>query len=121
MKTPEQYRIKDGVMATSESDGNNGCFVADSILGGRELGIIASDGMGWEHVSISVRQGSSSRTPNWVEMCQVKDLFWDNEDCVIQYHPPKSEYVNNHPDVLHLWKPVGKQIETPPSILVGIK
>ena len=36
-----------------------------------------------------------------------KALFWDEDDCVIQYHPPRSEYVNNHQNCLHLWRPIG--------------
>lgn len=55
---------------------------------------------GWEHVIVSTHR----RCPNWQEMCFVKDLFWDAEECVIQFHPPRSEYVNNNPYELHLWK-----------------
>lgn len=115
MKVPEQYRARVGHFASSEADGNNGCFAIPfkSFI----FMVIASDGMGWEHVSVSL----GHRCPNWSEMCFIKSLFWEDEDCVIQYHPPKSEYVNMHPNTLHLWKPVGKQIETPPSILVGYK
>lgn len=115
MKVPEQYRIKEGPMGSTEEDGNNGCFFIpyESFT----LMIIASDGEGWEHVSVSMK----NRTPNWKEMCFVKDLFWEEEDSVVQFHPPKSEYVDNHPNCLHLWKPIKKQIKTPPSILVGFK
>ncbi len=42
---------------------------------------IASDGEGWEHVSITIR---GNRCPNWKEMCFIKDLFWGEEDTVIQ-------------------------------------
>jgi hypothetical protein len=70
---------------------------------------------GWEHVSVS----GARRTPNWEEMCFVKDLFWGDEECVIQFHPPKSEYINMHPHCLHLWKPMGAEIRRPNSILVG--
>jgi hypothetical protein len=52
-------------------------------------------------------------------MCFVKDLFWSEHECVVQFHPPRSVYVNNHPFCLHLWhKP---NLPTPPVILVGIK
>lgn len=123
MKTPNQYRYqKEGTpFHSTDADGNNGYFVIPSCIAGRELAVLASDGMGWEHVSVSVHQGNRDRTPTWDEMCQVKDLFWDDEDCVIQYHPPKSEYVNNCTNCLHLWKKVGEQFETPASILVGFK
>ena len=62
--------------------------------------IIASWDMGWEHVSVSMK----NRCPTWEEMCAIKDIFWCESECVVQYHPPKSEYINNHPYCLHLWK-----------------
>jgi hypothetical protein len=75
------------------------------------LSVIACDGMGWEHVSVSLPH----RTPNWREMCFIKAVFWDEEDGVIQYHPAKSEYVNLHDHCLHLWKPVDFEMPTPPK------
>lgn len=60
------------------------------------------------------------RTPNWREMSYVKDLCWDAEDVVIQFHPRKSEYVNNHPHVLHLWRNTRVEMPTPPPELVGV-
>ena len=85
---------------------------------GRSLGIISSADYGWEHVSVGL-VGERSKTPNWDEMCFVKSLFWDDEECVMQFHPPKSVYINLHPGVLHLWKPTGKNIETPPRWMIG--
>lgn len=83
------------------------------------LKVLACDGSldGWEHVSVSL----NNRCPNWREMCHIKDLFWDEEDTVLQFHPPKSKYINNHPYCLHLWRPVGKDIELPPQHAVGVK
>lgn len=63
--------------------------------------------------------GPTMRTPTWKEMVYIKDLCWDGEDVVMQLHPRKSEYVNNHPHTLHLWRPIGQEIPTPPSIFVG--
>ncbi len=65
----------------------------------------------WEHVSVSVR----NRCPTWSEMCIVKDLFWGQEETVLQFHPKKSAYVNLHPFVLHLWKRVVEDYELPPK------
>lgn len=118
----EQFRTRSGQMASSDGD----LFGAFYLKIGRvDIIIIASDGsdeVPWEHVSLRARYPSGKeRTPSWSEMCFVKDLFWDEEECVIQYHPPRSEYVNNHPFVLHLWKPTRAQIPLPPSIAVGIK
>jgi hypothetical protein len=79
--------------------------------------IIASWGGGWEHVSVSLRR----RCPTWDEMCMIKDIFWRDDECAVQYHPTKSEYVNNHPYCLHIWKKMGSEFDTPPSIFVGLK
>ena len=55
-----------------------------------------------EHVSVA----GPKETPRWETMCVIKDLFWDDEDEVIQYHPKKSQYVNMHPRTLHMWREV---------------
>lgn len=121
---PEKNRVNDGsVMSSDSSFGNNGAFIIKHTPGFNKspvrLYVIASDGMGWEHVSVSLID--LDRCPTWNEMCRIKDIFWDSDDCVIQYHPPKSEYVNNHSYCLHLWRPIGIEIPLPESILVGIK
>lgn len=117
-KVPEKYRLKTGVMASSSLDGNNGVFLINSFAKAKAaFTVIASDGAGWEHVSVSLPH----RAPTWDEMCFIKNLFWSENDCVIQYHPPKSEYVNNHKFCLHLWRPVNQPIVMPPSIMVGIR
>lgn len=80
----------------------------------RPLAVIFSNGGGWDHVSVSHR----NKTPSWEEMCMVKDIFFDEEECVIQYHPPKSQYVNNHPYCLHLWRPQNKEVLMPPKVMI---
>lgn len=82
---------------------------------------IASDGGGWQHVSVS--QGDTEADiPSWKVMSKVKELFWEDEDVVIQIHPKKSEYVNYHAATLHLWRCAdGREQPTPPSIMVGPK
>lgn len=118
------------VLKSSSADGNNGSFLIESPEPGWRLALIASDGseapeepdLQWEHVSVHAYRngGRSMRTPTWREMSYVKDLCWDDEDVVMQLHPRRSEYVNNHPHVLHLWRPKGRDIPTPPSVLVGV-
>lgn len=81
---------------------------------GRELYVVASHGGNWNHVSVSLE----NRCPNWREMCFIKDLFFNPEDCVIQYHPPKSVYINIHKYVLHLWQPKNEIIPMPPEEFV---
>lgn len=80
--------------------------------------IIWSWGGGWDHVSVRPFSGS---TPTWSDMCFVKDMFFEEEDCVVQYHPPKSEYVNNVDNCLHLWRLRGEPMPMPPSIFTGLK
>lgn len=79
--------------------------------GSVELAIQFSDSEGWEHVSVHVLD--ESRCPTWDEMCWVKEVFWQNEEAVIQLHPAKSQYVNVHPYVLHLWRPLSGSIPLP--------
>jgi hypothetical protein len=111
---PEKFRVY--VSGLAAGDATNGCFFV-KLRHNQEVRVIASDGLGWEHVSVS----RSDRCPTWDEMCQIKDLFWDEDDCVVQYHPPKEDWVNNHPNCLHLWRPIGVEVPRPPAILVGIK
>ena len=70
---------------------------------------------GWEHVSVSTPE----RTPTWEEMTLVKDLFWSEEECVVQFHPPRSVYVNKHPYCLHLWRNVAQEYALPPRGLLA--
>jgi hypothetical protein len=121
---PEKARVPG---QSSAADGNNGAFALPSNITGWALFIIAADGTQdadkpewqWEHVSVqAVNQDGRSRIPRWMEMCYVKETFWDAEDVVMQLHPRESEYVDNHPAVLHLWRPKLHTIPTPPKELV---
>lgn len=89
------------------------------IVDGKAIRCIASDGMDWQHVSVSIE--GDRRTPSWGIMCKVKDLFWDEEEWVAQFHPAHSEYVNFHPGCLHLWRPTKEKMPTPSSLMVGPK
>lgn len=120
MKAPEKYRIKQGPMRTSIEDGPNGAFRAKSPHRNLKLTIIASNGAGWEHVSVSIRE-KPGVMPTWKEMCWVKDLFWDKSEAVVQFHPPHNAYVNNVRNCLHLWRKVGQDWDLPDEFLVGIK
>lgn len=115
MKVPSEYRVRKGQMGSDDSYGNNGMFIIP--YHSYEFTVVASDGEGWEHVSVSLK----NRCPNWGEMSYIKSLFWSVTECVVEFHPPASEYVNNHENCLHMWKQVGKEWTMPPSILVGIK
>jgi hypothetical protein len=79
--------------------------------------VIASDGGGWDHVSVSV--SNARRLPTWSEMNYIKRLFFHDDEAVMQLHPPAAQYVNNA-EVLHLWRPHSDPIPLPPMWMVGI-
>ena len=120
---PEGSRvITHPVLGTTERDGRNGYFILESPEPGWKLACVVSDQHDWEHVSIhAFNAQGKSRTPTWKEMCLGKDTFWEAEDRVVQIHPKKSEYVNLHPNVLHMWRNPRHDYPFPPSELVGPK
>lgn len=112
----ERGRIRTGNMASESGDG---AFKV-SILNGESFFVIASTGMGWEHVSVSLeRVHRLKRCPTWEEMVFVKNLFFQPEEAVVQIHPPESQYVNCHEYVLHLWRPTNQTLPLPFPEMVG--
>lgn len=67
----------------------------------------------WEHVSISPVK--NKRMPNYKEMQELKELFFNDDEGVYEFHPPKKDYLNLHEYCLHLWRPKkeGMIIEPP--------
>jgi hypothetical protein len=128
---PNKFRErKNQALKSDDTYGNNGFFIIPHYkITDYFFYVQVSDGAvseesldKWEHVSVSIAHKGQpqTRTPTWQEMCYIKGVFWDDEDCVVQYHPAKNEYVNMHQFVLHLWRPVNQAIPTPPKIMVGI-
>lgn len=114
MKTPQE--IMDNPKLTvreSAPDGGRGYLklgqsFADSAT------VVWSWGGGWDHVSISY----PNRCPTWEEMCKAKDVFFREDECCIEYHPARENYVNFHPYCLHIWKPQNMEIPVPPICYV---
>ena len=123
---PEWNRIISGPMASDPAI-PAGAFLLDSCEPGWRLYVIADDGRapgmesGWEHISVRAARRdrlTCSRLPTWREMCLAKDTFWDGDDVVIQIHPAKANYINVHPHVLHLWRPIAEPLPLPPLDLI---
>lgn len=116
---PYRWRNPDNGMISRYGD-DHGCFRIQHGL--VTLCCIVSGGdreIPWEHVSVHARVGTLMKTPTWAEMCAVKGFFWDDDEVVMQLHPAKKDYVNIHPHVLHLWKPLAPvEIPLPPKIAV---
>ncbi len=111
----EKFRVKRGPLASNARYGNNGAFLIRCPETKRSLLVIVSDQGGWEHASVSIMASEpADQTPSWNEMVYVKNFFWEPAECVVQYHPPKNEYVNIYPGALHLWKPIDQEIPMPP-------
>lgn len=119
MKNIEEIEKTPRLMITGRGKGDTvafGGYYMD-IESDKKLNFIFSVQMGWEHLSVSM----PNKTPSWEQMCRMKDIFWGEEECCVQYHPKKSEYVNCHPHCLHIWKRNDGEYLTPPSLLVGFK
>lgn len=108
MKYPKQYLV-----AGLQREDDGGAFKVP--FEGRYLHVIASHGLAWDHVSVSLE----TRCPNWREMSYIKTLFWEDDEVVMQLHVAKKDHINVHPYCLHMWKPQLEEIPLPPVIMVG--
>ena len=87
-------------------DGSNQVF---QVLASVEIGE-------WEHISVSII--SSDRVPKWSEMCQVKEMFFEDDEYVTQFHPAKRDYVSLGliPNILHMWRNRLHPLRVPDSL-----
>jgi hypothetical protein len=98
-----------------EGDETCGAFRVPLPLKNISTVVIASIGMGWDHVSVSL----ADRCPTWNEMEYIKRMFFNPLETVMQLHVPASDHINYHPYCLHLWRPLEAIIPRPPASLVG--
>ena len=94
----------------SFGDGTCGVFTVPYPKTGVTLGVVASSGKGWDHVSVSV----AHRTPNWYEMQHIHRLFFRDDEIAWQFHFPKSAHISIHPNCLHLWRAHDFSLPRPP-------
>lgn len=57
------------------------------------------DNQRWLHVSMS----RPTTMPSYEDLQTVKDLFIGQTRKAVQIFPPKAQHVNVHPNCLHLW------------------
>jgi len=114
MKTLEEIRQElaqhQQRVINAASDGMSGVIRWKHVM----LYYIASWGGGWDHVSVHC----DGRCPIWDEMCFMRDIFFQDFETILQYHPSKTDYINCHPYTLHLWRPQGEAIPMPPKEMV---
>lgn len=114
----DEYRMRGPSVVEifgTEGGSHGGAFVVASSVDGSPLRVIASNGDGWDHVSVSRRD----RCPTWEEMERVKRLFFKPTETAMQFHVPVDRHINVHPYCLHLWRPHFSGVALPPSIMVG--
>jgi hypothetical protein len=109
----QKYRQPDPNTGIVYSTDNEAWFLIP--YQGQTLKVIVSEGLGWDHVSVSHR----SRCPTWLEMVFIRDLFFRDDETVIQFHVPRADHINVHPYCLHLWRPQSMEIPRPPKEMVG--
>lgn len=113
MKTIEELTLeKRMIIEKIGFDGGMGYVYYPDVI--QPIRVVFSFGAGWDHVSASY----STRLLTWDEMNFLKDVFFHEDETVVQFHPPKKDYINNHPNVLHLWKPQDYDIALPPKFMV---
>src|SRR5262245_34393858 len=77
---------------------------------GQRLTVIASHGLGWDHVSVS----TPHRCPTWDEMEAIKRIFFEEHETAMQLHVPPDDHISFHPYTLHMWRPHEGEIPRPP-------
>lgn len=116
MRTTEEIKEQANIMVRQvDEDGGYGEVWFGKVHGS----VIWSNGGGWEHVSFT--PSKRFYMPSWDDMCRIKNIFFYPEETCVQYHPAESEYVNNVPNCLHIWRPIDQELPTPPSWMVGAK
>lgn len=116
MKNLYNEEINKHRIRISKHIGDEGCGAFVVPYNNKIFRCIISGYYGWEHLSISLI--NVDRTPTWSEMCYFKDFFFNEDECLVQYHPAKKDCVNIHPYVLHMWRPLGENIKMPPKYMV---
>jgi len=96
----EKFRVE------GEPRTNYGCFLVPYQVAAAPrvlLRVLAGQGGGWDHASVSVH--GTLRTPTWEEMEFVRALFFRDDETVMQLSVPRAESINEHPGCLHWWRP----------------
>jgi len=116
-KQIDQHRRRDAQIIQffgNVGDDKCGSFEVASPIDGVQMNIIASSDGGWEHISVSRR----NRIPNWIEMQHVKEMFFQENETVLQFHVPKNDHINIHDNCLHLWRSTEFEHMLPPPYMV---
>lgn len=95
-------------------DANSGVFLIPSPYNKWPLRVIASNGEGWDHISVS----KEKRPPTWMEMEYIKRLFFKPDEVAMQLHVKPTDHINLASNCLHIWRPHDQVIPLPPTAMV---
>lgn len=98
-----------------EDDDHGGVFFIKLKLTGPTFKVIASTGLGWDHVSVSL----PNRCPTWGEMDALKRKFFEDDEPAFQLHVPPADHISFHPYCLLIWRPQDQAIPLPPRGMVA--
>ncbi|MBR2140315.1 MAG: hypothetical protein IJ963_05600 [Phascolarctobacterium sp.] len=117
LETLNRYRLATNEIRICGTTGDSGNGIFLVRVKGKRYYVVASDGGGWDHVSVSPTNGKE--VPSWEVMCKIKEMFFEDEEEVVQFHPRKSEYINLCKTCLHLWRPNdGREFAKPDVMMV---
>lgn len=100
---------------------HNGAFVIDRHKNGEFFLLVVSNGMGFDHVSVTLHRKNGAdikRCPSFGEMQMIKEKIFEDDEIVFQLHPREEDYINTHPFCLHLWRPNNCEMNIPPLYAV---
>ena len=107
MKALRKIR-RSGKIHVDRADINGGSGIL-AVNGWKGTVIWGTNEDGWEHVSVS--PFNHDITPDWKDLCDIKGIFWDEEEEVLQFFPKKSQYVNIQKNCLHMWRPTDPELQ----------
>ena len=83
----------------------------------RQQSVIISGGYRGDEQWVHVSTAMPSRLPTWEEFSEVKRVFMGPDLTAIQVFPPQAEYVNVHPNCLHLYARMDQRVV--PDLRIG--
>lgn len=111
----ESHRVRESwVLRRFGTVGDDTCGVFLFLRSTAQLRVIAAAAAGWDHLSVS----TATRCPTWAEMDYLKRRFFRDDEVAMQLHVTPAEHINDHPRVLHIWRPWDSPIPLPPRIMV---
>ncbi len=124
LKKYEQYRVYDG------SDLLNIIFGQYDMLESQKAYVFSKEKgdyyiqtlqtFGWDHISLVVRTYYNGkrveRIPGTSELEEVCEMFFGEDEPVVEVHPRREDYVNINPYTLHLWRPINEELPLPPVV-----